>query len=149
MQLLFLLLFISLSVGLDGSKFQGNFDTKGGSHCKWNDEKYSDKSYSILLECSCATPTGSRVTYSCEYEGNPNLCDYFDKLGGADRFFYQIIHHFQEQPHSCTLLSVDASQVTRVCSNAKVIMTKRPAGQASNSDSSKCADRSAPRRGEL
>ena len=80
-----------------GSDYNGKFETKGGSHCEWQEEVYRETVRVISLECTCMGATGARESYSCGYFGNLQQCEYFDKRGGADRFYHQITNYMKGQ----------------------------------------------------
>lgn len=79
----------------NSDNMRGKFETKSGSVCEWKEEVYSRESRAFAMDCICSDPDGKRITYSCEYEGNPSRCDLFGVDGGPDRFYHLLAHHFE------------------------------------------------------
>ena len=91
-----LFLFVAFACGLNTvAAINGQFDTSGGSSCKWSERKYDEDVRSIFLECICVGDAGKEMSYSCEYFGNPFECGLFLKRGGAERFYHQISEHMK------------------------------------------------------
>ena len=91
-------LFVFLLLKTAEGVLEGKFTTDQGSSCEWREEVYGETSISFLLECWCTSPSdGKLFQYSCEYEGNPHKCEYYDIRGGAPRFFHQIADHFKSE----------------------------------------------------
>lgn len=148
--LAFSLSLLSLTPSCEGV-FEGKLTTDQGSNCEWKEVNYSPTSVAFLLECSCKSATdGKFFEYSCEYEGNPHECEYFDKAGGAPRFFHQIANYFKERSHACLVGSVDVSKVTKICSNMSThLLTRREAGKGRNGDPKRCSNEGSKKRREL
>lgn len=83
--ILFLTLLASCcSLGL--AQESGNFETAGGSSCKWKEMHYQGSETSLLLDCKCKNEEGDK-TYSCEYFGDPSSCAKLKMQGAVERFY--------------------------------------------------------------
>ena len=70
------------------AQMKGDFTTKGGSRCKWEETHYQGPDTSILLHCTCKNKDRERMEYSCEYFGDPSRCSKLKVQGGAERFYH-------------------------------------------------------------
>ena len=77
------------------ANYKGHFQTQEGSSCEWEEQKYDNNYRSLLLNCFCTDYNDKRHHYSCEYFGNPFSCELFDKRGGTERFYHQMVEHIR------------------------------------------------------